>query len=72
MGKINKVYIKFNLNQNNMKKAGEIISTIVMAIGLIQGLYMTELAASAVQYTQAAIPIVGGYVLGRAIENLTK
>ena len=55
-----------------MKKSVEVLSAIIMVVGLLIAYDMTRMAVSAPQYLQSVVPMIGAYVLGRAIENITK
>ena len=47
----------------------KIVSAIIMLIGLIDGLIILIQAESAPQQAISLVPIIGAYVLGRALEN---
>lgn len=55
-----------------MKKTLEIISAVIMGFGLLAAISILEMANGVPQQLTSLIPIVGTYVLGRAIENLAK
>jgi hypothetical protein len=45
------------------------VSGIIMLIGLIIGVYYTTMATGVPQYLQSMVPMIGAYILGRALEN---
>ena len=55
-----------------MKKAIEVLSAIIMLLGLFVAYAMVQSSESAPQYLQSTVPMIGAYILGRAFENITK
>ena len=54
------------------KKLVEVLSAIIMLLGLFVAYAITQSAEGVPQYLQATVPMIGAYILGRAIENIVK
>jgi hypothetical protein len=61
-----------NILKTKINRIMKVVSGIIMIIGLGIGFYYTSISTGVPQYLQSLVPMIGGYILGRALETMSE